>query len=203
MLKNIMKKYNCDKIEHMYYEVYENDFQHLQKDEIKILEIGIWKGTSHSSWAEYFPNAQIYGIDIFTRISPEEVPILKNDRMHWIKGDSTSEEVKQRIEEKWGNVKFDIIIDDGLHTPEANAKTFLNLIDRLKSDGTFYIEDVWPLDIMTEQEWNHRWIKSRPEKYNKKSWDIFAKSIENYKVETVDLRQSSHMPDSYIVKVKK
>lgn len=202
-LKEIFTKYSCDKDKHHYYKVYENDFEARRKDPINILEVGIWKGTSHSSWVEYFPNAQIYGIDIFSRITPEEVPILKHDRVHWIKADSTLPEIQQTIKNEWGEVGFDFIIDDGLHTPEANAKTFENLIYFLKDDGIFYVEDVWPLDIMTQKEWNHTWLKNRPERYSLELWNIFTKAIDGYKITNIDLRESSKMPDSYIVKIQK
>lgn len=202
-LKQIFTKYSCDKEEHHYYKIYEKDFESRRKDPINILEIGIWKGTSHSSWVEYFPNAQIYGIDIFVRMLPEEVHILKHNRVHWLKADSTAPEIQKIIKEKWGNVKFDFIIDDGLHTPKANAKTFENLISLLKDDGIFYVEDVWPLDIMTQKEWNCHWIKKRPDRYSLELWNIFAKAIDGYKVTNIDLRESSKMLDSYIVKIQK
>ena len=201
MLEEIFKKYNCDKLRHHYHKVYEKDFASLRNENINILEVGIWKGTSHSTWHEYFPNAQIYGIDIFSRMKPEDVKILSEERVHWLKADTTHKETYDIVKE-WG-VQFDIIIDDGRHTPEANANTFINLIDFLKEDGSYYIEDVWPLDIMTEKEWNHRWIKSNRSRYNMENWNIMEKSLQNYKVERIDLRASSNILDSYILKIKK
>ena len=207
-LNEIFRKYSCDKDTHHYYEVYAKDFEPRRNDPINILEVGIHKGSSHSSWVDYFPNAQVYGIDIFTwpdgstRITPEQISILKHERVHWLKADSTLP-IYSDIKSAWGDVKFDFIIDDGLHTPEANTKTFENLIGFLKDDGIFYIEDVWPLDIMTENEWSHHWIKNRPERYNLELWNGFAKVINQYKVTNIDLRGPSRMPDSYIVKIEK
>ena len=49
------------------------------------------------------------------------------------------------IKSMWENIEveeFDIIIDDGLHEPEANYNFFINSFDKLKKDGVFVIEDV-------------------------------------------------------------
>ena len=203
MLKKIFAKNKCDKNEHMYYEVYEPYLEPMKEQPIQILEVGIFKGTSLKSWHEYLPNADLYGIDIFTRLKPEDVPILKKDRVHWIQADSMVNSIQDKIIETWGDVKFDVIIDDGLHTPEANAKTFENLMPFLKDDGVFFIEDVWPLDIMTGSEWKHTWLKQRPEKYNMNKWKLFEKAIQVYKVKQHDLRKFSGKQDSYIYEIRK
>jgi hypothetical protein len=203
MLKDIFRKYRCDKKDHMYYEVYEKWFENKKNEPLNILEIGIFKGVSMDAWREYLPNANIFGIDVFTRLKPEEVPALKKDRVHWLKSDSTKNSVQSAIKEKWGDVIFDVIIDDGLHTPEANANTFENLIPLLKDDGVFYIEDIWPLDIMTDQEWKHSWMARNKAKYNMDKWKVFENALVGYNVERIDLRKESAIPDSYIFKVTK
>jgi hypothetical protein len=203
MLKKILEKHKCDKNEHMYYEVYEPFLEPMKEEQINILEVGIFKGTSINSWHEYLPNAQIYGIDIFTRLKPEDVSALKKDRVHWIKADSMDKFVQNTIREQWGGVEFDVIIDDGLHTPEANAKTFENLAPFLRDDGVFYIEDVWPLDIMSDSEWSHSWMKRNPTKYNMNKWKLFEKAIQGYNVKRHDLRKPSNIPDSYIYEIRK
>ena len=204
LLKQIFEKYKCDKADHLYHEVYQPHFEPIKDQPLKILEVGIFKGVSMDSWHEYLPNATIYGIDIFTRLSPDQIPALKKDRIQWAFCDSTSDSVYQTITDKWGDdIKFDAIIDDGLHTPFANAKTFENLISFLKDDGVFYIEDVWPLDIMSEQEWNHSWMKKNKDKYNMKMWEVFAASVSDYKVVQHDLRKPSAIPDSYIYEIRK
>ena len=202
MLKKIFEKNNCDKNEHMYYEVYEPHLEPLKEEPICILEVGIFKGTSMNSWHEYLPNADLYGIDIFTRLKPENVPALKKDRVHWIQADSTNKTVQDKISDQWGNIKFDVIIDDGLHTPEANAKTFENLMPFLKDDGVFYIEDVWPLDIMTKEKWKHSWMKKNPGKYNMNKWKTFENALEKYRVIKHDLRKVSGIPDSYVYEIR-
>jgi hypothetical protein len=41
-----------------------------------------------------------------------------------------------------GDVKFDLILDDGLHTYEANANFIEHSYDRVKSGGFYVIEDI-------------------------------------------------------------
>jgi hypothetical protein len=45
----------------------------------------------------------------------------------------------------WKNIgihNFDIIIDDGLHTANANINLFINSFNKLKNNGIYVIEDV-------------------------------------------------------------
>ena len=81
-LKEIFIKNKCDKAtKHRYYELYQQDFDKFQNDEINILEIGTFKGESTHSWLDYFPKAQVYTADTFERVPPEKIPALKNDRV--------------------------------------------------------------------------------------------------------------------------
>lgn len=136
MLSDLFNKYECDKSKkHKYHLVYEPFFETIRYENLNILEIGVFKGNSIEVWLDYFPNAMIYGVDIFTRIKPEDIAVLNHPRVKWAKCDSTVSNVKE-----WQDIKFDIIIDDGLHTPEANLKTFRSFKDQLK--GAFFVEDV-------------------------------------------------------------
>lgn len=204
MLKEIFKKNECDKgIKHCYELIYEKDFDTLKNENINLLEIGIFRGESIKSWIEYFPNATIYGIDIFTRIKESDIEILKHPRVKYLKADSTKTDIRSIIKANWTDVKFDIIIDDGLHTPLGNKETFLNLNEFLKDTGLFYIEDIWPLDEMTEEEMKHPWIKKYSQDYTKENMNIFLDSIKKYKTTKFDNRLISKEPDSIIYKITK
>lgn len=109
-------------------------------------------------------------------------------------------EIKSKKE--WPRIRFDIIIDDGLHTPDANAKTLHNLFPLLKKNGSFYVEDVWPLDIMTTKEMEHWWIQKYPERYNILEMNKFTAEIEGKDIKRFDLRSLSGHPDSYIIRVR-
>ena len=93
-------------------------------------------GASLRVWRDYFKNAKIYGGDIDKEILFEE------DRIKTFYVDQLN---TNSIINMWKNINldnFDIIIEDGLHTPEANLNFFFNSFDRLKKNGIYVIEDV-------------------------------------------------------------
>lgn len=203
MLKELFNKYGCDKAKkHHYHTVYQPEFEPLQNEPINILEIGVFKGESASAWIDFFPNATVYGLDIFVRVSAEDIPILQHPRVKWLKGDSTHPSVSGAIQKAWPDVQFDIIIDDGLHTPEANAQTFKNLFPFVKSTGSYYVEDVWPLDIASQKDLQHYWLQKSPDIYNMLKMNMFLNEIDDKQVERFDLRKLSGQGDSYIIKVQ-
>jgi len=191
-LLKLFDKHNTDKgsRKHFYQEVYEPHFEKIRNKNINILEIGVWKGESTAALYEYFPNATVYGIDIFVRTNPEEISILKEDRVKWIKGDTMNPLIKDQCREAWPNVRFDIIIDDGAHWPEANRLTFKHLAPLLKKKGKYFVEDVWPFDIMDFQDLNHPWVKKKPDRYNLPHYMMFKNEIDfGYKSHLYDVRQ--------------
>lgn len=203
MLEELFNKYGCDKAsKHLYHTVYEKEFDSLRNEAINILEVGVFKGDSIRAWLEYFPNATIYGVDVFKRIAPKEIDVLQHERVKWLKADSTNIAVRDQVKKEWPRIRFDIIIDDGLHTPDANAKTLHNLYPLLKKDGRFYIEDVWPIDVMTTSEMNHWWIQKYPERYNILEQNKLTRELESKQIERFDLRPFSNQPDSYIIRVQ-
>ena len=93
-------------------------------------------GASLRVWRDYFFNAQIYGGDIDKEILFEEERI-KTFYLDQLNSNS--------IKSMWENIEveeFDIIIDDGLHEPEANYNFFINSFHKLKKNGVFIIEDI-------------------------------------------------------------
>lgn len=209
-LLKIFDKHNTDKgsKKHFYHTVYEPHFEELRNRKINILEIGVFKGESTAALHEYFPKAEIYGLDIFVRAQPEDLDILSKDRVKWLKGDSTKPNISEAISNAWPKTKFDIIIDDGAHWPEANRLTFKHLWPLLKKGGKYFVEDVWPFDIMGFEDINHPWLLKDPVKYNKAAYSLFLNEINaaagDYKL--YDVRQKSgkaYIPDSTIIMVEK
>ena len=152
--KELAEKHNIhtDKIyDTSYHSQYEILFDHWRNSEINILEIGVWRGDSLKLWAKAFPNAHIYGIDTFERNSFEDVTQrLRGYETHSIQMagvDSCFDDgyaVKSRDDffNDIGDTKFHIIIDDGLHTKQAQVNTFHNFIHLLKDDGIYIVEDI-------------------------------------------------------------
>jgi|TARA_B110000977_G_C11078372_1_gene491986 hypothetical protein len=205
-LGDLFDKYGCDKHKkHNYDKVYEPYMQPLKDDGLKVLEVGIFRGESMEAFHEYFPNADLYGIDIFTRTHPRDLEILQQERCHWIKGDSMSPVVGPQLREKFGLIKFDIIIDDGMHNPKANMLTMHNLLPFLADGGSYFIEDVFPMEKMTTKELEHPWLLRHPDQYNHMDNNMFLNALDKtgLTIERYDLRKTTGQPDSYIIRIEK
>ena len=91
------------------------------------------------SWSDYFPNAQIIGIDIDPDV------MFTENRISTFECDQTStQSIKNFIRQ--ANLQpntVDIIIDDGLHEFNANITLFENTKQLLKNNGIYVIEDFW------------------------------------------------------------
>lgn len=205
MLKELFDKHKCDKgtEKHHYYKEYEQYFESVREESINFLEIGTFKAASTRAFHEYFPNANIYTIDIFVRTNPEDLDILREDRVYWLKADSMDASLGTKIRNEWGDVKFDFIIDDGAHWPEANRLTFENLIPFLKDDGTYFIEDVWPMDRMNTSELSHPWLRKHSDRYDILKHNLFMSALDPYKVTYHDRRKETNCGDTYIITVNK
>jgi hypothetical protein len=136
-----------------YTDVYEAYLERLRVAPIKILEIGLgvvgdkWAshivhgrntgGASLKMWYDYFPKAQIYGIDI------NSCPYLDNDRIKTYVADQSSVADMEAFTKATSGVEFDVIIDDGSHRPDHQQITLGYFFKSLKSGGLFFIEDLF------------------------------------------------------------
>jgi hypothetical protein len=136
---------------HTYSNYYYSIFNHFKDDVKLVFECGLgtnnpdlqsnmtidgMPGASLRVWREYFKNAQIYGADIDKDI------LFQEDRIKTYYVDQLN---TPSIETMWKNIginNFDIIIDDGLHTTDANINLFINSFNKLKKNGIYIIEDV-------------------------------------------------------------
>lgn len=200
-LREIFDKYDADKgSKHSYEKVYEPLWEPLKDKEINILEIGTWKGRGIEAFLDYFPKANVYGIDIFTRVDPKNYPVYSNPRVKWMKYDSTDPRVTEGITRDFGDVKFDIILDDAMHTPRTNRLTFEHTKQFLKDDGMYIVEDVWPIEKMTLHEMEHHWMKKFANEFNSFQNDIFLNVLKHsgMKIQRFDNRKGN-APDSYVI----
>lgn len=207
-LRELFDKYECDKgtEKHHYYKEYEQYFESVRLEPLKFLEIGTYKGASTRAFHAYFPNATIYTIDIFSRriAIPASASILIARRVEWLKADSTSPNVGIAIKDLWGeDIKFDFIIDDGAHWPEAIHKTFNNMFPFLKEGGKYFIEDMWPLSIMDEKELAHDFIKGQPNLYSMPDHEKLMETLSIYNTTHYDRRKETRCTDTYMVVVDK
>ena len=175
-INTLCEKYGSDKGEstneikpftwlaHNYADIYELIFK-LKKEDVRLLiECGIGTnnpnlpssmgikgkpGASLRMWRDFFPNANIIGVDIDANI------LFSESRIQTFQCDQTNaSSIKQFIIN--ANLKknsSDIIIDDGLHEFEAGKIFFENTINYLTDNGFYIIEDVSLKDMILYKDY--------------------------------------------------
>lgn len=135
-LNEIALGYKTDKSNmwHNYTKLYSVYFEPIRQEKLRILEIGIDKGYSLKTWKEYFPSAEITGIDII------DLKYMEEDRVHVFQGDQNDTIFLKKINEEQG--PFDIIIDDGSHKNSDMKNSFDCLFPLLKEGGLYIVEDI-------------------------------------------------------------
>lgn len=119
---------------HQYIEVYEGLFEPIRDRVANVLEVGVNTGDSHRMWRDYFPQANIYGLDIHdlcgSMVGEERIFVQFRDAY-------TDECVAD-----FGDLRFDILVDDGPHTL-GSQQFFVNKYSSLLADnGILVIEDI-------------------------------------------------------------
>lgn len=127
-LHDIGLKWETDKATlHEYLDFYE---QHLPKKIGRLLEIGVSNGASVRMWHDYYPEAEIIGID-------NGGPPLKFDGITNLFMDSKDVVALRELG------KFDVIVDDGSHFSLDQQVAFEFLFDQqLNKGGVYIIEDL-------------------------------------------------------------
>ncbi len=107
-----------------------------------VLEIGVggyldpyFGGQSMRMWRNYFPRAQIYGIDV------EPKQLDTTERMTTLQADQS--DPKSLRAALAGCPPFDLIVDDGSHIGSDVITTFETLFERVAPGGLYAIEDLW------------------------------------------------------------
>lgn len=179
ILGALLTKHGSDKAQHHnYHKIYGEILQSFVGKKARVLEIGLGTnntdtpsnmgrkgkpGASLRAWKEIDPNFQIVGADIDHRV------LFNEDRIETHQLDQTSETSWKEFVKKLGTDKFNLIIDDGLHSPTANLNTILYLLPLLENGGIMVIEDiaeralpVWALfsNLMPEY-WNIQMIRTK------------------------------------------
>jgi len=182
LLQYCFDKHGCDRgnNRHGYDRVYEG----IQPK--RILEIGVLGGAGISAWLEYC-DAEITCVDLFGRCDPPA--ILEHPRVTWHRGDSTAIKLSG---------EFDLILDDGAHDPDSQRLTFENLWPLCT--GQYFIEDIWPLDIMTPRQLQHPWVQQPM--YAMDKYQKLLRAVSAHDLTRHDLRKG-HAPDSYLFEIKR
>jgi hypothetical protein len=129
-------------------------------------------GASLRGWRLMFPHAHVYGADIDRGILFEEERIKT---FHCDQLDSGS------IRELWSRPELrggaDIIIEDGLHTLEANISFLEGSLRYLRPGGTYVIEDI---GFDTFNDWFDRLEK------------VYSKQYPTYEFAFVTMSERGH-----------
>lgn len=161
VLNDIGLKHGTDKATfHKYLDFYE---KHLPDRDFsgRLLEIGIMDGCSIRMWREYYPNAEIVGIDTGLQVD------LRIDGATLLELDGTKPEHLTQLG------KFDIIIDDGSHMTKDQQKSFEHLFyHQLNSGGLYILEDLHTsyrteyvntkidtIEYLNKLDFNKTWLK--------------------------------------------
>ncbi|HZE69387.1 MAG TPA: hypothetical protein VE135_07705 [Pyrinomonadaceae bacterium] len=132
------KYYDTDKAEHAHYlRNYEAYFQPLLEKDIRLLELGIYKGGSLLLWRDYFDKGLIVGLDL----QPAAIEDTTG-RIRTYQGRQQDKNLLGQIARETAPEGFDVIIDDCSHIGELTRISFWHLFDNhLKPGGIYVIED--------------------------------------------------------------
>lgn len=143
-LSNLAVQHGTDKWNHHFYtEHYEKALSHLQNETFNLLEIGIGGygfpeqgGASLRMWADFFPNANIIGLDFCDKSKID----IRNRKIVAVQGDQYSKEDLLKLQTDHG--PFTVIVDDGSHMCEHQIKSFETLFPLMPDGGIYIIEDI-------------------------------------------------------------
>ena len=143
--------------QHDYTTVYSALFKKRCEQPLRVFELGLGTnnpdapsnmgvfgspGASLRGWRELFPHALLYGADIDRAI------LFQEDRIMTFYCDQLD---RSSIRELWLHPDLqdgmDIIIEDGLHTFEANVSFLEGSLDHLRPGGIYVAEDIMWSDV--------------------------------------------------------
>jgi hypothetical protein len=162
----VMTRHGSDKGQgwHNYTTIYSTLFGGLHDQPLRIFELGLGTnnpnfafnmgvdgrpGASLRGWRELFPRARVFGADIDRDI------LFQEDRIQTFYCDQLDH---REISDLWARPALkdgmDIIIDDGLHSFEANCLFLEASLDRLNRGGIYVVEDIF--GNLLQSRWHPR-----------------------------------------------
>jgi len=151
-LEQLFTKYGTDKGIWGYTPAYEKYLAARRFGVKRVLEIGICGfrdipnnvvGASLFAWRDYFPNAEIYGLDNDGRFIFND-----QDRIHTAQCDAyDTMQLYNALGLLGATTPFDFIVDDAVHDPIPQTNLLTDLLPYLHVDGVYAIEDVCPYKL--------------------------------------------------------
>jgi hypothetical protein len=182
---------------HNFTTVYSALFGTLHDQPLRIFELGLGTnntnlasnmgaegkpGASLRGWRDLFPRAHVYGADIDRGILFEE------DRIKTFYCDQLD---SPAIRNLWSQPDLqsgmDIIIDDGLHTFDANTSFLDGSLEHLRPGGVYIIEDI---DQNTIERW-HNQLET-----------IYSKRFPNHDFALLEVPSSSNLSDNNLLIIR-
>ena len=123
---------------HHYFRTYTEALDRLGGAPIRMLEIGVYKGSSAKMWSQFLPAGSVFvGIDINPDCSKHE----NIDNSLFIRiGDQSDPEFLASVVDEFG--PFNFILDDGSHRCSHMIASFDYLfLNGLNSPGVYLVED--------------------------------------------------------------
>lgn len=160
-LGTLFREHGSDKYSNGYAGLYESLFKNLRTQEnlvptgtfaeLVLLEIGVGctlvmgpgyrPGASLRAWANYFPQARLYGIDI--AVEAVNLSFYEGRAVTYPCNSTNPAHVERFIGRLPGDgPRFDVIIDDGSHYQEDQIATLRNFYPLLKPGGYYIIEGI-------------------------------------------------------------
>lgn len=128
-------RYRTDKcsLDHNYLKKYELFLERYRTKQIRLLELGVFMGSSLQMWKEYYPQGEIYGVDIMDFCKQ-----FDGERIHVLQRDLSKPDEVAALRE----IHPDIIVDDASHVTSHQILALFTLFDCLPSGGIYIIEDM-------------------------------------------------------------
>ncbi|KAH7725857.1 hypothetical protein AAVH_06700 [Aphelenchoides avenae] len=120
---------------HNYTRIYVDFLEKYRSRPMRLLEIGIYKGSSVLLWEEYFPYADLHFLDI----TGEKIR-YNSSRSHYYFFSQNDTEKLSEMARYAG--PFDIVVDDGGHFMEDVILSFKTLLPHVRAGGMYVVEDL-------------------------------------------------------------
>ena len=197
-LASMLVDYGSDKASsHSYHYLYSRALSN-PKEISALLEIGIGTnnpaivsnmtetgrpGASLRAWQDFLPESQIFGADIDQQI------LFSEDRICCLYVDQLDLHSLDKLAQSLPSRQVDVVIDDGLHSAQANLLTIQSLLPICAQGGWLFVEDIFPpqIDFFLSLSWilDKQGIQSRLYEFDKPG-AVFAispgRSLEDFPV---------------------
>ena len=171
----LMRRHGSDKglSRHNYTAVYARLFAGLRSRPLRFFELGIGTnnpdlpstmgttgtpGASLRGWSRFFPAAQIFGADIDRSI------LFRDERITTFYCDQTD---PKSVQDLWDqpelHAEVDVLIEDGLHTFEANHIFLDSSFHKVGHSGYYVVEDLASGDLPRWRKLLHRYRAKHPD----------------------------------------